>query len=379
MNIEENVHTMRRTDAIGGPLPFADEEKLAVIKVVGVGGAGANAVSRMIEAEVRDVEFIVMNTDAQDILHSEAHVRIAIGEKVTKGLGAGGDPAQGAKAAEESQDAIYEALKGADMVFVTSGMGGGTGTGASPTVAQIARDVGALTVGVVTRPFMTEGNRRRNAAEEGVQRLKEQVDTLIVIPNDRILQLIEKRTTVREAFHMADDVLRQAIQGISELITEHGNINCDFADVKSIMGNAGSALMAIGRGTGETRAVDAARAAIESPLLELSIDGAKGVLYNITGNDEMTMMELHEAAALIQQAADPDANIIFGHVIDNRLQDEVKLTLIATGFDNSRRVSTSKLSPMVPMVPKEERKADAKVEPEDLKVPAFLRHRRQSM
>lgn len=379
MNIEENVHTMRRTDAIGGPLPFADEEKLAVIKVVGVGGAGANAVSRMIEAEVRDVEFIVMNTDAQDILHSEAHVRIAIGEKVTKGLGAGGDPAQGAKAAEESQDAIYEALKGADMVFVTSGMGGGTGTGASPTVAQIARDVGALTVGVVTRPFMTEGNRRRNAAEEGVQRLKEQVDTLIVIPNDRILQLIEKRTTVREAFHMADDVLRQAIQGISELITEHGNINCDFADVKSIMGNAGSALMAIGRGTGETRAVDAARAAIESPLLELSIDGAKGVLYNITGNDEMTMMELHEAAELIQQAADPDANIIFGHVIDNRLQDEVKLTLIATGFDNSRRVPASKLSPMVPMVPKEERKVDAKVEPEDLKVPAFLRHRRQSM
>jgi len=379
VNIEENVHTMRRTDAIGGPLPFADEEKLAVIKVVGVGGAGANAVSRMIEAEVRDVEFIVMNTDAQDILHSEAHVRIAIGEKVTKGLGAGGDPAQGAKAAEESQDAIYEALKGADMVFVTSGMGGGTGTGASPTVAQIARDVGALTVGVVTRPFMTEGNRRRNAAEEGVQRLKEQVDTLIVIPNDRILQLIEKRTTVREAFHMADDVLRQAIQGISELITEHGNINCDFADVKSIMGNAGSALMAIGRGTGETRAVDAARAAIESPLLELSIDGAKGVLYNITGNDEMTMMELHEAAELIQQAADPDANIIFGHVIDNRLQDEVKLTLIATGFDNSRRVPASKLSPMVPMVPKEERKVDAKVEPEDLKVPAFLRHRRQSM
>ncbi|MBA2361976.1 MAG: cell division protein FtsZ [Chloroflexia bacterium] len=370
---------MIRNDTVGGPLPFADAEKLAVIKVVGVGGAGANAVSRMIEAEVRDVEFIVMNTDAQDILHSEAHVRIAIGEKVTKGLGAGGDPAQGAKAAEESQDEIYEALKGADMVFVTSGMGGGTGTGASPTVAQIAREVGALTVGVVTRPFMTEGNRRRNAAEEGIQRLKEQVDTLIIIPNDRILELIEKRTTVREAFHMADDVLRQAIQGISELITEHGNINCDFADVKSIMGNAGSALMAIGRGTGETRAVDAARAAIESPLLELSIEGAKGVLYNITGNDEMTMMELHDAAALIQQAADPDANIIFGHVVDNRLQDEVKLTLIATGFDNNRRAPTAKLTQMMP---KEERKGDPKVErmePENLAVPAFLRHRRQSM
>nr|MDQ3328844.1 cell division protein FtsZ [Chloroflexota bacterium] len=291
----------------------------------------------------------------------------------------GGDPAQGAKAAEESQDEIYEALKGADMVFVTSGMGGGTGTGASPTVAQIAREVGALTVGVVTRPFLTEGNRRRNAAEEGIQRLKEQVDTLIIIPNDRILELIEKRTTVREAFHMADDVLRQAIQGISELITEHGNINCDFADVKSIMGNAGSALMAIGRGTGETRAVDAARAAIESPLLELSIDGAKGVLYNITGNDEMTMMELHDAAQLIQQAADPDANIIFGHVVDNRLQDEVKLTLIATGFDNNRRTPAAKLTPMQPKV---DGKSDPKVErtePENLAVPAFLRHRRQSM
>ncbi|MDP9351126.1 MAG: cell division protein FtsZ, partial [Chloroflexota bacterium] len=241
----------------------------------------------------------------------------------------------------------------------------------SPIVAQIARDVGALTVGVVTRPFRFEGNRRGNIAEEGVQRLKEQVDTLIVIPNDRILQLVEKRTTVPEAFHLADDVLRQAIQGISELITEHGNINCDFADVKAIMSNAGSALMAIGRGTGENRAVDAARAAIESPLLELSMEGAKGVLLNITGNEDLGMLELTDAAQLIQDAADPDATIILGHVIDNRLQDEVKLTLIATGFDNTRRSAPARLTQMVP-------KEQASAKPAsnlDLDVPAFLRRR----
>ncbi|MDP9380211.1 MAG: cell division protein FtsZ [Chloroflexota bacterium] len=345
------------------------------MKVIGVGGAGGNAVSRMIEAEVRDVEFIVMNTDAQDILYSDAHVRISMGEKVTKGLGAGGDPTQGAKAAEESQDEIFESLKGADMIFITCGMGGGTGTGASPVVAQIAREVGALTVGVVTRPFTFEGNRRKNSAEEGVQRLKEQVDTLIVIPNDRILQLVEKRTTVPEAFRMADDVLRQAIQGISELITEHGNINCDFADVKSIMSNAGSALMAIGHGTGEDRAMEAAKAAIESPLLELSIEGAKGVLFNITGNEDLGMLELHEAAQLIQEAADPDANIIFGHVIDNRLQDEVRITLIATGFDNNRRA----VSKPTQMVPRQQAVATAQPaqQAEDLSIPAFLRYRQQ--
>ncbi len=354
-------------------MQVADPNKLAVIKVIGVGGAGGNAVSRMIEAEVRDIEFIVMNTDAQDILHSDAHVRISIGDKLTKGLGAGGDPTQGAKAAEESQDEIYESLKGADMIFITAGMGGGTGTGASPTVAQIAREVGALTVGVVTRPFGFEGAKRRNVGEEGVQKLKEQVDTLIVIPNDRILQLIEKRTTVPEAFHMADDVLRQAIQGISELITEHGNINCDFADVKAIMSNAGSALMAIGRGTGENRAADAAKAAIESPLLELSIEGAKGVLFNITGNEDLGMLELHEAAQLIQEAADPDANIIFGHVIDNRLQDEVKLTLIATGFDNASRRAATKPFQMV----RQEVPAVKPVKTEDLEIPSFLRLRQR--
>ncbi len=370
MTVDENVHRLRRSEAVSAA-QFSDPNRLAVIKVIGVGGAGGNAVSRMIEAEVSDVEFIVMNTDAQDILHSDAHVRISIGDKLTKGLGAGGDPTQGSKAAEESQDEIYEALQGADMIFITCGMGGGTGTGASPIVAQIARDVGALTVGVVTRPFRFEGNRRGNIAEEGVQRLKEQVDTLIVIPNDRILQLVEKRTTVPEAFHLADDVLRQAIQGISELITEHGNINCDFADVKAIMSNAGSALMAIGRGTGENRAVDAARAAIESPLLELSMEGAKGVLLNITGNEDLGMLELTDAAQLIQDAADPDATIILGHVIDNRLQDEVKLTLIATGFDNTRRAAPARLTQMVPR----EQSPAKPTTKDDLDVPAFLRRR----
>jgi cell division protein FtsZ len=377
VTVDDNVRSLRRSEASNGAAPFSDPNKLATIKVIGVGGAGGNAVSRMIEAELRDVEFIVINTDAQDILHSDAHVRIAVGEKVTKGLGAGGDPTQGAKAAEESQDQIYEALKGADMIFITCGMGGGTGTGASPIVAQLAREVGALTVGVVTRPFTTEGARRRNSAEEGIERLKEQVDTLIIIPNDRILQLVEKRTTVREAFHLADDVLRQAIQGISELITEHGNINLDFADVKSIMSNAGSALMAIGHGTGENRAVDAARAAIESPLLELSIEGAKGVLFNITGNEDLGMLELHEAQALIQEAADPDANIIFGHVIDNRLQDEVKLTLIATGFDNNRRVAHGRPPQMVPKQTVVAEPKPAPAQKEDLEIPAFLRLRQR--
>lgn len=366
MSHDDNVHRLMRVEGS----EYTDPNRLALIKVVGVGGAGGNAISRMIEAEVRDVEYIVMNTDAQDILHSDAHRRISIGDKLTKGLGAGGDPTQGAKAAEESQDEIYESLKGADMIFITAGMGGGTGTGASPLVAQIAKEVGALTVGVVTRPFTFEGTRRRNTAEDGVQRLKEQVDTLIVIPNDRILQLIDKKTSVPEAFHMADDVLRQAIQGISELITEHGNINCDFADVKAIMSSAGSALMAIGSGTGETRAVDAARSAIESPLLELSIEGAKGVLFNITGNEDLGMMELYEAANLIQEAADPEANIIFGHVIDNRLQDEVRLTLIATGFDNARRPATKPVQ-----MPRREPNVVKPNTSDDLEIPAFLRAR----
>lgn len=312
-------------------------DNYAQIKVIGVGGGGSNAVNRMIQAGVKGVDFIAVNTDAQALLHSEAPTRIRIGDKLTKGLGSGGNPDVGRRAADETSEELFEVLKGADMVFITAGMGGGTGTGASPVIAQIAREIGALTVGVVTKPFTFEGARRRNAADEGIAGLKEQVDTLITIPNDRLLQVADKKTTLNEAFRIADDVLRQGIQGISDLITEPGLINLDFADVKSIMQVAGSALMAIGRGTGDTRCIDAARQAIESPLLEISIEGAKGVLFNITGGTDLGMMEVHEAASVIQQAADPDANIIFGAVIDPEMGNDVQITLIATGFDSVRR------------------------------------------
>ncbi|MGI8588429.1 MAG: cell division protein FtsZ [Chloroflexia bacterium] len=324
------------TGPIAGYGPVGDVENFAQIKVIGVGGGGSNAVNRMIHADVKGVEFITVNTDAQALLHAEAASRIRIGDKLTKGLGSGGNPVIGAKAAEESSDELFEALRGADMVFITAGLGGGTGTGAAPVIAQIAREVGALTVGVVTRPFAFEGSRRRQAADEGYDLLKQHVDTLITIPNDRLLQVADKKTSMLDAFRMADDVLRQGIQGISDLITEHGMINLDFADVKSIMSDAGSALMAIGRGTGDNRCVDAARMAIESPLLEISIDGAKGVLFNITGGEDLGILEVYEAAEIIQQAADPEANIIFGAVIDPQLGKDVKLTLIATGFDSVR-------------------------------------------
>ncbi|HUP27295.1 MAG TPA: cell division protein FtsZ [Chloroflexia bacterium] len=312
-------------------------DNFAQIKVIGVGGGGSNAVNRMIQAGVKGVDFIAVNTDAQALLHSEAPTRIRIGDKLTKGLGSGGNPDVGRRAADETSEELFEVLKGADMVFITAGMGGGTGTGASPVIAQIAREIGALTVGVVTKPFTFEGNRRRGSADEGIAALKEQVDTLITIPNDRLLQIADKKTTLNEAFRIADDVLRQGIQGISDLITEPGLINLDFADVKSIMQVAGSALMAIGRGTGDTRCIDAARQAIESPLLEISIEGAKGVLFNITGGTDLGMMEVHEAASVIQQAADPEANIIFGAVIDPEMGNDVQITLIATGFDSMRR------------------------------------------
>lgn len=312
-------------------------ENFAQIKVIGVGGGGSNAVNRMIQAGVKGVDFIAVNTDAQALVHSEAATRIRIGDKLTKGLGSGGNPEMGRRSADESSEELFEALKGADMVFITAGMGGGTGTGASPVIAQISREVGALTVGVVTKPFTFEGSRRRLSADEGIAGLKEQVDTLITIPNDRLLQISDKKTTLHEAFRIADDVLRQGIQGISDLITEPGLINLDFADVKSIMQLAGSALMAIGRGTGDTRCIDAARQAIESPLLEISIEGAKGVLFNITGGADLGMLEVHEAASVIQQAADPEANIIFGAVIDPEMGNDVKITLIATGFDSARR------------------------------------------
>lgn len=308
-------------------------EGFAQIRVIGVGGGGSNAVNRMIQANMMGIEFIAINTDAQALLLTEAPHRIRIGDKLTRGLGAGGNPSVGAKAAEESAEEIYEALKGSDMVFITAGMGGGTGTGASPIVAQIAREVGALTVGVVTRPFSFEGKKRQMAAEEGIANLKQHVDTLITVPNDRLLQVADKRTPLAEAFRLADDVLRQGIQGISDLITVPGLINLDFADVKTIMSAAGSALMAIGEASGENRAIDAAQVAIASPLLDIDISGARGVLFNITGGMDLTLYEVNEAADIISQAAHPEANIIFGAVQDPNYDGRVKITVIATGFD----------------------------------------------
>ncbi len=308
-------------------------EGFAQIRVIGVGGGGSNAVNRMIMAEMTGIEFIAINTDAQALLLNEAPHHIRIGDKLTRGLGAGGNPSVGCKAAEENAEEIYEALKGSDMVFITAGMGGGTGTGASPIVAQIAREVGALTVGVVTKPFSFEGKKRQIAAEEGIANLKQHVDTLITVPNDRLLQVADKRTPLSEAFKLADDVLRQGIQGISDLITVPGLINLDFADVKTIMSAAGSALMAIGEASGETRAVEAAQIAIASPLLDIDISGARGVLFNITGGMDMTLFEVNEAADVISQAAHPDANIIFGAVQDPNFDGKVKITVIATGFD----------------------------------------------
>jgi cell division protein FtsZ len=309
-------------------------EGFAQIRVIGVGGGGSNAVNRMIQASMTGIEFIAINTDAQALLLTEAPHRIRIGDKLTRGLGAGGNPSVGAKAAEENAEEIYEALKGSDMVFITAGMGGGTGTGASPVVAQIAREVGALTVGVVTRPFAFEGKKRLLSAEEGINNLKQHVDTLITVPNDRLLQVADKRTPLSEAFRLADDVLRQGIQGISDLITVPGLINLDFADVKTIMSAAGSALMAIGEGSGENRAMDAAQIAIASPLLDIDISGARGVLFNITGGVDMTLFEVNEAADIISQAAHPEANIIFGAVQDPSFEGKVKITVIATGFDS---------------------------------------------
>lgn len=311
-----------------------DLEQFASIKVIGVGGGGNNAVNRMIAAGLQGVEFVSINTDAQALVHAQAPIRIQIGEKLTKGLGAGANPEVGEKAAQESREEITKALRGADMVFVTAGMGGGTGTGAAPVVAECAKEIGALTVGVVTKPFSFEGRRRQIQAERGIAQLKEKVDTLITIPNDRLMQVVDKRTPIMEAFRIADDVLRQGVQGISDLIAVPGLINLDFADVKTIMMETGSALMGIGIGSGDNRAVAAAEAAIKSPLLETSIDGAKGVLLNITGGTSLGLFEVNEAAEIIAQAADPEANIIFGSVIDESFEDEVRVTVIATGFDS---------------------------------------------
>src|SRR3989339_1864251 len=313
---------------------LSDLENFATIRVIGVGGSGGSALGRMINSKLRGVDFVAINTDAQALAHNESPIKIQIGKDTTRGLGAGADPEIGRKAIEENKEEVYEALKGSDMVFVTCGMGGGTGTGAAPFVAEIAKELGALTVGVVTKPFSFEGQRRKRIAETGISEMKDKVDTLITIPNDRLLQVIDKKTSLFEAFGVVDDVLRQGVQGIADLITLHGIINVDFADVKAIMADAGSALMGIGHGTGDNRAIEAARGAIHSPLLELSIDGAKGILFNITGGPDMSMYEIDEAAKIITEAADPDANIIFGAIIDEAMQGEVKITVIATGFDS---------------------------------------------
>ena len=309
----------------------------ANIKVIGVGGGGNNAVNRMVDSDLKGVQFLAVNTENQVLELSKADVTIQIGEKVTKGLGAGANPQIGEEAAQESREEIIKALEGADMVFVTAGMGGGTGTGAAPIVAECAKEVGALTVGVVTKPFAFEGKRRRAAAEKGIEFLTQKVDTIIVIPNDKLLQVVDKKCSVSDAFSKADEVLRQGIKGISDLIQIPGLINLDFADVKTIMTNQGEALMGIGEGTGENRAADAAKMAINSPLLETAIDGAKGILLNISGSSDLGIFEVNEAAQIISDAADPDANIIFGSVIDESLGDKVQVTVVATGFGNNAK------------------------------------------
>jgi len=341
-------------------------EQFAQIKVIGCGGGGNNAVNRMIEAGLQGVDFIALNTDKQALVMSQAEHKIQIGEKITKGLGAGANPEIGQKSAEESREEIYKALEGADMVFITAGMGGGTGTGAAPVVATIAKELGILTVGVVTKPFTFEGRKRMEQADKGIEELKTKVDTLVTIPNDRLLQIAEKKTSLSEAFKIADDVLLQGVQGISDLIAVPGLINLDFADVKTIMENKGLAHMGIGWASGENRAVEAAQKAIQSPLLETSIQGAKGVLLNITGGSQLGLFDVNEAAELVAQAADPDVNLIFGAVIDESLQDEIKITVIATGFDNYATQSFEEVAATI-------RKSPKAFNNEDLDIPTFLR------
>jgi len=364
-------------------------ESFAKIKVVGVGGGGCNAVDRMIQEGLQGVEFVAVNTDAQALMLSKATVRVRVGEKLTRGLGSGGDPETGRKACEESAEDVYEVLKGSDMVFITAGMGGGTGTGGAPIVAQVAKEVGALTIGVVTRPFTFEGSRRIQSAESGISKLKEQADTLIVIPNDRLLQIVDKRATMNTAFRMADDVLRQGVQGISELITVPGLINLDFADVRTIMSEGGAALMAVGIGKGEEGARQAAEAAISSQLLDITIDGARGILFNVTGGPELTLFEVNQAAAIIKETAHPDVNLIFGAVIDPTMKDEVRITVIATGFERTgvpRRIveqpavelrhnTTAEVSVGVSAAPPARDFQPRAFNTEDLDIPTFLRNR----
>ncbi|GEB76435.1 cell division protein FtsZ [Sporolactobacillus inulinus] len=379
-------------------------EHLARIKVIGVGGGGNNAVNRMIESGIQGVEFICGNTDAQALKLSKADIKLQLGEKLTRGLGAGANPEVGKKAAEESHDQIEEVLKGADMVFVTAGMGGGTGTGAAPVIAEVAKEVGALTVGVVTRPFTFEGRKRAKQAQSGIANLKEKVDTLIVIPNDRLLEIVDKNTPMLDAFREADNVLRQGVQGISDLISVPGLINLDFADVKTIMTEGGSALMAIGIASGENRAAEAAKKAISSPLLEKSIDGARGVLMNITGGTNLSLYEVNEAADIVATAADEEVNMIFGSVIREELDDEIVVTVIATGFEENNASSSGSASredlftrrrqssendgtaqardhhdeSVKPVVQPSSRRSRSVIDDEDtLDIPTFLRNRRR--
>lgn len=366
-------------------------ESFAVIKVVGVGGGGCNAIDRMIDEGLQGVDFIAINTDAQALMLSKAPTRVRIGDKLTRGLGSGGNAETGKRAAEESQEELYEVLRGADMVFITGGMGGGTGTGACPIVAQISREANALTIGVVTRPFTFEGARRIQVAEAGIDRLKEQADTLIVIPNDRLLQIVDKRANLQAAFREADDVLRQGVQGISELITVPGLINLDFADVRTIMSEGGAALMAVGSAKGDDRAREAAEKAISSQLLDITIDGARGILFNVTGGPDLTLFEVNQAAAIIKETAHPDVNLIFGAVIDPHMVDEVRITVIATGFERTgmpRRIletSAQRMEASSTHMPESVERQVTSSKPtefqprifntEDIDIPTFLRNR----
>jgi cell division protein FtsZ len=347
---------------------------LAVLKVVGVGGGGTNAVNRMVDAGLSGVEFIAVNTDAQALLMADADIKIQVGAEATRGLGAGADPEIGLAAAQESRDELKEALKGADMVFITAGEGGGTGTGGAPIVAEIGQEIGALTVGVVTRPFGFEGRKRADQAERGIDQLRDRVDTLIVIENDRLLQVVERQTSVVDAFRMADDILRQGVQGITDLITEPGLVNLDFADVRTIMRDAGSALMGIGRASGESRAAEAARSAVSSPLLEASIEGATGILLNVSGGSDIGLFEVNEAAEVVTGAADQNANVIFGAVIDDSLGGDVQVTVIATGFGGQSRRRRRREAPTVDRPAPAAAPAEGfDVSQDVLDVPSFLR------
>ncbi|MBW4575205.1 MAG: cell division protein FtsZ [Aphanothece sp. CMT-3BRIN-NPC111] len=381
------LHIGQSHDAQGTSIPREELRRdnivpssIAKIKVIGVGGGGGNAVNRMIASDVSGVEFWSINTDAQALSQSSARKYLQLGQKLTRGLGAGGNPAIGQKAAEESRDDIAAALENTDLVFITAGMGGGTGTGAAPIVAEVAKEMGALTVGVVTRPFMFEGRRRTNQAEEGIAALQGRVDTLIVIPNDKLLSVISEQTPVQEAFRVADDILRQGVQGISDIITIPGLVNVDFADVRAVMADAGSALMGIGVGSGKSRAREAAMAAISSPLLESSVEGARGVVFNITGGSDLTLHEVNAAAETIYEVVDPNANIIFGAVIDERMQGEIRITVIATGFTGEiQTVAPQARASQPPKRPTTQTTPPPAVEPkpqQGLDIPEFLRNRR---